>query len=96
MIRPLRDLVLIGLDPVATESGGVAIPDTVEQARMHAHVLAVGSGTVMATETGLAIRPIEVRPGDHVLVQPGSGTPITIDGERLILLHERLILGVIE
>ena len=43
---PLRDRVLILVDPPATESNGIAIPDSAGQRLMFATVVAVGSGRV--------------------------------------------------
>jgi chaperonin GroES len=92
--RPLRDRVLIRrIDPEATTSGGIVIPDTAKEKPMEGEVVAVGPGA--RSELG-TIHPLDVKVGDRVLFGKWSGTEIKLDAEELMIMQESDLMGVIE
>ena len=92
--RPLHDRVVIRrVDPEGKSSGGIIIPDTVQEKPMEGEIVAVGPGK--RDEKGM-IAPLGVKPGDHILFGKWSGTEIKLDGEDLLIMSESDIMGVIE
>jgi chaperonin GroES len=93
-IKPLGDQVVVKpLEAVEKSKGGILIPDTAKEKPQEGKVIAVGKGRV--TDEGKVIA-VEVKVGDKVLYGKYSGTPITIDGEDCVALHENDILGIVE
>jgi chaperonin GroES len=73
--------------------GGIIIPDSAKEKPQQAKVIAVGSGRV--NDKG-DIFPLDVKPGDYVLIGKYSGTEIKLDGEEYVIAREEEILGVAE
>jgi chaperonin GroES len=74
-------------------SGGIIIPDTVQEKPMEGEIVAVGPGT--RNEQG-AIVALEVAAGDRVLFGKWSGTEVKLDGEDLLIMKESDLMAVIE
>ena len=92
--RPLHDRVLVKrVEAEEKTPGGIIIPDTAKEKPVEGEVLAVGPG--VRDETG-AVRPLDVKVGDHVLFGKWAGTEVIIDGEDRLILKEADILGVVE
>ncbi len=93
-IKPLGDRVVIKLIEIEEKTAsGIVLPDTVKEKPQHGEVLAVGSGKVF--ENGEKV-PMEVKVGDKVLYSKFAGTEFKQNGEELLILNERDILGIIE
>ncbi len=91
--KPLHDRVLVKrVEQDAKSSGGIIIPDTVQEKPMEGKVIAVGSGA--RSEDG-KITPLDVKAGDKILFGKWSGTEVTIDGDELIIMKESDIMGII-
>src|SRR5438045_9663533 len=89
--RPLHDRVLIRRIEAAEKSaGGIIIPDTAKEKPQEGEVVAVGAGS--KNEEG-KITPLDVKAGDKILFGKWSGTEVKIDGEDLIIMRERDIIG---
>jgi chaperonin GroES len=92
--RPLHDRVLLKrVEEGEQRIGGIIIPDTAKEKPQQATVVAVGNGRI--TEDGTVI-PLDVKPGDLVLVGKYAGNEIKLDGEDLLIVREDEILGVLE
>src|SRR3970040_939371 len=92
--RPLHDRVVVRrLEEDTKTAGGIIIPDTAKEKPMQGEVIAVGPGG--RDESGKLI-PIELRPGDLLLVGKWSGTDVKLNGEELLIVKESDVLGVIE
>jgi len=92
--RPLHDRVCV--EPIEQESksaGGIIIPDTAKDKPMEGKVLAVGAGR--KTEDGKLV-PIDVKEGDQVLYGRFSGNEVTIEGQKVLIMRETDIMGIIE
>ena len=93
-LRPLQDRVLIRrVEPETKTSGGIFIPDTVQEKPMEGEILAVGPGG--RDETG-TLHPLDVKAGDRVLFAKWSGTEVKLDGEDLMIMKETDIMGVLD
>lgn len=95
MIEPLHDLILLQMDGLALIStGGIHMPETHEDPMRVAQgrVVAVGPGVI--TDAGGKRVPLQVRPGDRVLVIENAGRPIEEDGVKYMLFREPQVLAV--
>jgi chaperonin GroES len=91
-LRPLQDRVLVRrVEPEAKTSGGIFIPDTVQEKPMEGVVVAVGPG---ARDENGKVHALDVKTGDRVLFGKWSGTEIKLDGEDLMIMKESDIMGV--
>jgi len=92
-LKPLRDRVLLRRSQEEERTaGGIIIPDTAKEKPMEAEVLAVGPG---ARDDKGKVTPLDVAPGDRVLIGKWAGTEVTIDGEELLIVGESDIMGVL-
>jgi chaperonin GroES len=92
--RPLHDRVLLKrLEEGEQRIGNIIIPDSAKEKPQQATVVAVGNGRI--TEEGTVI-PLDVKPGDLVLIGKYAGNEIKLDGEDLLIVREDEILGVLE
>ncbi len=93
-IRPLHDRILAKRVPEATKTtGGLFIPDNAKEKPLEAIVVAVGAGKRL--ENG-KLQPIEIKPGERVLIGKYSGSEIKLDGADHIILGEDDVLAVLE
>ncbi len=91
--RPLHDRVLLRrLEEEEKTAGGIIIPDTAKEKPMEAEVVAVGPGN--RDESG-KLYPLDVRPGDRVLIGKWSGSEVKISGEELLIVKESDVMGII-
>lgn len=88
-VRPLHDRVLVLPEEMRkkTESG-IIIPDTVTERPKRGEVIAVGPG--------YADQPTTIQKADQILFATNAGTEITIGDEKLLLMRESDVVGVIE
>jgi len=92
--RPLHDRVVIRrVEEVGKTTGGIIIPDTAKEKPMEGEVIAVGLGA--RDEAGKLI-PLDVRKGDRILFGKWSGTEIKLDGEKLLIMKESDVMGVLD
>ncbi len=90
-IKPMFDRVLVKrVESETTSPGGIIIPDTAQDKTQSGHVVAIGTGKVLADGQ---IRPLSVKPGSKVLFGKYAGTEININGEDLVILREDELLG---
>ena len=92
--RPLHDRVVIRrVEPEGKTTGGIFIPDTVQEKPMEGEIVAVGPGA--RDERGTVV-PLDVKPGDRILFGKWSGSEVKLDGEELLIMKESDIMGIIE
>lgn len=99
-IVPLRDNVLVELEPAEKVSaGGIILPETAMDARkaLMGKVLAVGPGKVL--DGGRRLEP-QVKVGDRVLVSKYEMKRVrqtfAVEDERLQMVSSDAILAVVE
>lgn len=88
-IKPLADRVLI--DPTPAEEvtmAGIIIPDSAKEKTNKGKVIAVGAGT--------KDEEMVVKPGDEVLYGKYAGTEVELDGNKLMIMRQSDILGIVE
>jgi chaperonin GroES len=92
-IRPLNDRILVKRLPAEQKTrGGIIIPDSAKEKPAEGEVVAVGPGAVR--DDG-GRRELLVKKGDRVLFGKYDGTEVKVDGEELLILRERDVLGVL-
>jgi chaperonin GroES len=92
--RPLHDRVLVKrLESEAKTAGGIILPDTVKEKPSEGEVIAVGTGS--KAEDG-KVTALDVKVGDKVLFGKWSGTEVKLNGEDLLIMQEKDIMGIIE
>ena len=93
--RPLYDRVLVKrLDEATTSAGGLFIPESAKEKGHQAQVIAVGPGRRKKGSDDLV--PLNVKPGDRVLLSKWAGDEIKLEGEEHLILKESDILAVVE
>lgn len=92
-IKPLFDRVV--LKPLESENetkGGILLPTAAQEKSQLAEVVAVGSGkNAEGKEIGM-----NVKVGDKVLYGKYTGTEITMDEQKYVVVRQPDILAVIE
>lgn len=103
-LKPLHDWAVIR--PSEAEemtAGGLYIPDTAKDKPHEGVVEAIGPGAYEEEKYGKKkdkkkerrFVPTTVKPGDRALYEQYAGRMYKIDGEELILVRERDILGIL-
>jgi chaperonin GroES len=104
-ITPLHDWAVIrpsGADEIT--AGGIIIPDTAKEKPHEGVVVVIGPGAFEEEEKfgkkkgekkERRFIPSTIKPGDSVLYERYAGKTYTIDGEDLLMVRERDILGIL-
>lgn len=93
-IRPLDDRIL--LEPSKAEEKtktGIYLPEGAKEKPMSGKVLAVGEGKL--SDDGVRSKMM-VKIGDTVVYGKYAGTEVEVNGEKLVILRESELLGVLE
>ncbi len=88
MIRPLADRILI--EPKEAESktaSGLYIPDTAKEKPQQGVVIAVGNGK--------KDEPMEVKVGETVLFGKYSGTELTYEDKKYLIVKQSEVLAIL-
>ena len=92
-IRPLGDRVLVEpIDEKEQTVGGIIIPDSAKEKPMQGKVIAVGKKT---DKDDKEVK-FDVKAGDTVLLPKYGGTEVKLGDQKLQLVREEDLLGVIE
>ena len=93
-LRPLQDRVIVKQSEAEEKTkSGILLPDTAKEKPTRGKVVAVGPGKL--DDKGKAME-IGLRVGDTVYYGKYSGTDVEIEGEKLVILRESDVLGVLE
>ena len=88
MIKPLAGRVLIQPKEAETKTAsGLYIPDTAKEKPSEGKVLAVGPGK--------KDEPMEVKVGDEVIYGKYSGTEVTVDDVKYLIVKQSDILAIL-
>ena len=93
-LRPLQDRVIVKQSEAEEKTkSGILLPDAAKEKPTKGKVIAVGPGKL--DDKG---KPMEIglRVGDTVYYGKYSGTDVEIDGQKLVILRESDVLGVLE
>ncbi len=92
--RPLGNRLIVRRVAAVTESkGGILIPSLAAEKPQEAIVVSVGPGTRLEDGT---FATIDVVAGDKILFNKLAGTEVVINDEKLLILKEADVLGVLE
>jgi chaperonin GroES len=89
---PLGDRVVVKALEDEEKVGSIVIPDTAKEKPQRGEIIAVGPGK--RDKGGERVQP-EVKTGDKVLFSKWSGSEVTIEGEKLLVMNESDILAVL-
>lgn len=93
-IKPLHDRVIVKrIEEGEQVRGGIIIPDSAKEKPQEGEVIAVGEGKYQEDGSRQAL---DVKAGDRVLFGKYSGSEIEIDGEKVLIMREDEILGIIQ
>ena len=93
-VRPLYDRILVKrIEEKSQMQGGLHIPDSAKEKPQEAEVTAVGKGKRLEDGT---IQPLDVKPGDRVLLGKYAGNEIKVDGQECLIIREDEVLGVLQ
>jgi chaperonin GroES len=93
-LRPVADRVIVKQqDAEEKTKSGIVLPDSAKEKPTKGKVIAAGPGKL--DDNG---KPMDmgVRVNDTVYYGKYSGTEVTVDGEKFVILRESDILGVLE
>jgi chaperonin GroES len=103
-LKPMNDWAVIRPSDAAEKTaGGLYIPDSAKEKPREGVVEAIGPGAFEEEKNGKKkdqtkkrkFVPSSVKPGDLVLYERYAGQTYAIDGEDLVLVRERDILGIL-
>jgi chaperonin GroES len=95
ILTPLGDKIVVRLiEKDKVTAGGIIIPGTVnsDQGFSQGKVLTIGAG--LKTKKG-KIKPLDVQQGDVVLFKMHSTIQVEVDSEKLYILNESDVFGII-
>lgn len=92
-LKPLFDrVVLLPLENEAETKGGILLPTAAQEKSQLAKVVAIGNGmNAEGKDVGM-----QVKPGDKVLYGKFTGTEVTVDEQKYVVVRQADILAVIE
>jgi len=93
-LKPLQDRVIVKQAEAEEKTkSGIILPDAAKEKPTKGKVIAVGGGK---TDDNGKVHPLNVKVGEVVYYGKYSGTDVEVDGEKLVILRESDILGVLE
>ena len=93
-LKPLADRVIVKQSEAEEKTkSGILLPDTAKEKPTKGKVVAVGPGKLDAKGKP---QELSVRVGDQVFYGKYSGTDVEVDGQKLVILRESDLLGVLE
>lgn len=92
-LRPLHDKIIVRRDEPEAYKGKIAIPDSAKEKPRTGTVLAVGPGRMQ--DDGMR-NEMCVRKGERVMFQSYAGHEVEISGEKLLIMVEDDVMGVLE
>lgn len=90
MLKPLGDRVVLRLAQETEQAvGGILLASNAQEKSIVGTVIAVSEQAIgeLAAPQGISV-------GDEVLFDQYAGTKITVDGEEVLVLHAKDIIGV--
>ncbi|MHA1302502.1 MAG: co-chaperone GroES [Candidatus Heimdallarchaeaceae archaeon] len=93
-IQLLDDKILIKRGEIAKVTpGGIQLPTVAQEKSQEGEVISVGDGKILSNGER---RKLVVKVGDKVLFANGAGTPVTVGGEKYLILLERDIWAILK
>lgn len=93
-LNPLDDRIVVKQSEAEEKtSGGIILPDAAKEKPQIGTVIAVGPGKLL--DDGKRSR-MSVKVKDEVFYAKYLGNDVEIDGEKLVILRESDVLGIVE
>lgn len=93
-IKPLSDKIVIKMIEVETVSkGGILLTGSAKEKPDYAEVVAVGPG---ARDDNGKLIPMDVKPGDKIMMSKYAGTEVKLDGENYSIIALKDVLAIVE
>ena len=93
-LRPLYDRIVVQPDPAEEMSpGGIILAPQAQEKSQVGTVRSVGHGRLI--DSGEVV-PMQVKTGDRVMYSKYAGNEVKIGGEKLLIIRENEVLGVLE
>lgn len=93
-IKPLSDKIVIKMIEVETVSkGGILLTGSAKEKPDYAEVVAVGPG---ARDDSGKLIPMDVKPGDKIMMSKYAGTEVKLDGENYSIIALKDVLAIVE
>ena len=93
-LKPLDDRVIVKqLEAQEKTPGGIILPDAAKEKPQIGKVIATGPGKML--DNGKRAK-MSVKKNDEVIYGKYSGSEVEIDDEKLVVLNESDILGIVE
>ncbi len=93
-LRPLEDRVIVKPETAEDRTaGGLYLPEAAKEKPMTGKVTATGPGKLSDDGKRTAVA---VKKGDTVLYGKYSGTEVEVAGEKLLIMREGELLGIVE
>lgn len=93
-IRPLGDRVLVKpIEREAETESGLLLPETAKEKPQEGEVIAVGMGR--RDEDGDRVA-LDVEVGNRIIFAKYAGTEVKLDGDKMLIMKESDILGILE
>jgi chaperonin GroES len=93
-LKPLADRVIVKQSEAEEKTkSGILLPDAAKEKPTKGKVIAAGPGRL--DDNGKRME-LGVKTGDTVYYGKYSGTDVEVDGEKLVILRESDILGILE
>lgn len=92
-LRPLNDRVVVEpAEQETTTASGLVLPETAKEKPQQGKVIAMGPGARDEDGNRMAL---DLEVGDTVLFAKYAGTEIKLDGNKVLIMKENDILGVV-
>ena len=93
-LRPLNDKIIVERIKAENKTkGGIVLPDTAKEKPKEGKIIAVGQGRLL--ENGKR-QPFQVKVGDRIIFTSYAGTEMRVDGEKMLIMSEEDVLGIVE
>ncbi len=94
-VRPLGDKILVKrAEKQERTDSGIYLPESAKDQPKEGKIISVGSG-ILNKETGKYM-PFTVKKGDRVIFTSYAGTEVKLGDDKVLVLTEDEILGIIE
>lgn len=93
-VVPIGDKVVIKrLEAEDRTAGGIVLPEQAQEEPQQGRVLSVGDGRLLPDGTRVEHQVTE---GDRVVFLRYAGSPVSVDGQEMLILSEDEILAVLD
>ena len=93
MIRVLGSRIVIAVEPDDKPKSSLIIVADTKEPKCEGKVVSVGKGTRLQDGT---LIPVDVEVGDHVIYSRMAGVPLQYEGEELLVINERDVIGIVD